>query len=277
MITITRYTEIAEEVLESLNETFDYIRYKCQDHNYVLFLAEADYKNEYRTNYQHHRLSPYIIDNRVDRYKDASRLNFFIDYLRAFYSWPLPIIKTEDTDFQITLEMMMYTHIWESKPFLRQLYRLAYLVTGKSYPWDVVVPEMSKHTFIRNDTRNVLASKNLKLASVISKGFHTSLRNAFAHSEYRFDDYHKCIHLDTYKGEPWDIDRISYNDWTERFAYSALLSYYLLDVMFQRRKSLVSDFGRNQFIRSHPITTRKFRALDIYYDEVQDNFSFDRL
>ncbi|WP_187311995.1 hypothetical protein [Hymenobacter sp. BT188] len=108
---------------------------------------------------------------------------------------------------------------------------------------------------------------------MISKGFHTSLRNAFAHSEYHFTN-HELIKLDTYKGEPWDIKEISYNDWTKRFVYSALLSYHFLKFREIKRKTLPQDFGEIEYLINHPITFTKSYNTKIYYDADYDRFSF---
>ncbi len=172
---------------------------------------------------------------------------------------------------------MIYTHIWESKPFLKQLYRMARLADKKSYDWSVNVPEMEKHKFIRFQIRDVIASKGLHVANIISAGFHTSLRNAFAHSEYEFNNTYRYIHLDTFKGDTtWDIENIAFDDWTKRFAYSALLSYHFLNIRHKKRTELIKDFGKDEFLIIHPINERSFRCIKIYYDEEHDNFSFYR-
>ena len=274
MITKTAFSQIDQEVIESLEEAFNYLKLYCVDHNYILFLADGEYKEEYKDS--HLKLNPFTIDNREDRYKDQSRVNFFIKFMKSFYSFPSHTNETDDNEFRLTMELMIYTHIWESKPFLKQLYRLASLADGNSYEWEVVVPEMNKHNYIREDIRNRLKAKRLKLASVISKGFHTSLRNAFAHSEYQFDEHNKFIHLDTYKGGLWDIQKISYNDWTKRFAYSALLSYHFLNIRAKKRKSLPQDFGKNEYLIIHPINPTRFRVSKIYYDTDWDSFGFHK-
>ena len=194
--------------------------------------------------------------------------------MKTFYSFPSSINQTDDNEFRLTMELMIYTHIWESKAFLKQLFRLASLVNGKSYQWEVVVPEMSKHSYIRNDIRSILEAKQLKLGNIIFKAFHTSLRNAFAHSEYQLDENNKLIHLDTYKGGTWDIQNISYDDWTKRFVYSALLSYHFLNVRARNRKSLPRDFGKSEYLIIHPINQTSFRATKIYYDNKLDSFRF---
>lgn len=272
MITRKEFALIDTEVKESLHEAFEYVKNNCVDHDYILFLADGEYQEKYKSSPL--RLNPYTIDNKEDKFKDESRQNFFIKFMQTFYSFPKSRPRTDDNEFRLTMELMIYTHIWESKPILKQLYRLASLTDGKSYHWSVEVPEMSKHEFIRENIRDVLKNKKLRLADVITKGFHTSLRNAFAHSEYQFDNHNNLIHLDTFKGAKWDIKNISFNDWTKRFAYTSLLSYHFFNERVFRRRSLVDDFGKDNFLIIHPITETKFRTRTIFYEPKWNIFSF---
>ena len=272
MISRKQFANIDREVKESLDEAFQFIRDVSNDHNYILFLADGEYKERYRNSRL--RLNPYTIDNREDRYKDESRQNFFIQFMQLFYSFPKRKAKTFDNEYRLTMEMMIYTHIWESKPFLKQLFRLTSLSNKQSYFWNVEVPEMGKHDFIRNEIRDGLKRNNLKLADVITKGFHTSLRNAFAHSEYQFDETNKKIYLDTYKGDAWDIRDITFDNWTTRFAYSALLSYHFFNEKVFKRRSLSNDFGTNEFLIIHPVSKTGFTARKIFYDSDGDYFRF---
>ncbi len=272
MITRKEFAKIDQEVKDSLHETFEHLRHNCIDHNYILFLADGEYQEYLKKS--HLKLNPYSIDNREDRYKDQSRQNFFIRFMQLFYSFPKGRPKTDDNEFRLTMELMIYTHIWESKPFLKQLFRLASLAKGDSYKWVVEVPEMSKHEFIREEIRDILKAKNLSLHDVITKGFHTSLRNAFAHSEFQIDNHNKLIHLHTYKGALWDLKSISFDDWTKRFAYSSLLSYHFFNERVRKRKDLINDFGSDRFLVIHPINETKFRARYIHYEPKWDRFSF---
>ncbi len=65
---------------------------------------------------------------------------------------------------------------------------------------------MSKHDFIRCHIRQIFKDLNFDIWKVIKEGFHTSLRNAFAHSEYSFDtmNNHNRINLYNYGGANWN-------------------------------------------------------------------------
>lgn len=272
MITKEDFNLIDSEVSQSIKEAFDFVKENSIDHDYILFLAEGEFRPELKN--ASLKFNSYGIDNHVDKYKDESRLKFFINFMRSYYSFGNIKTETTDEESNITIELMIYTHIWESKPFLKQLYRLASLASGKSYEWIVNVPDMSKHKFINEEIKNALHSKHLRLANTISKGYHSSLRNAFAHSEYYLDSRHNNIHLDTYKGGSWDISYLSYKDWTKKFLYAALLSYHFLNMKYQKRKSLPIDFGRKDFLIIHPSSQTKFKTLKIFYDDQLNIFSF---
>lgn len=271
MITFDDFEAINNEVSSAVNQAYDYLRDKTT--NYILFLANGEYHESLANS--HLNLNPYVIDSRDDRYKDEDRRDFFINFIRSYYSFPNKE-STDDDLNKIHLELMVYSHIWESKPFLRQLYRLAILINGKTYPWIVDVPNMSKHEFIRFQIRDTFKQRGLEISKIISNGFHTSLRNAFAHSEYHFNKSNKHIVLDTYKGNDlWDIRDISFNDWTKRFAYSMLLCHYVQNMFFERRAALPKDFGTNRFIIIHPKNSNVFRAAYLIYDHYFDTFNFE--
>src|SRR5690606_19576644 len=151
---------------------------------------------------------------------------------------------TRDSTISIGIELMIYSHIWESKPFLRQLKKLANLCESVEYDWSVSIPEMGKHDFIRNNIRDVFRNSNLDLHNVISNGFHTSLRNAFAHSDYYFQFENHIIYLTNSKGAAWEIDSISFNDWTKRFCYSFLMSYFFQN-KFENEKQKLGKLDYN--------------------------------
>lgn len=273
MITLTEFQQIDHEVQASVDQILDYIRDNCREHNYVLLLAECEYKSEFENTILN--LNPYVIDSFEDKRKENTRIDFLVEFLRIYYSFADQATKVDDNYYRLNLELMIYSHIWEAEPYLKKLYRLAELVSKDSYAWEVQVPEMSKHLFIRNDIKAVIKNKKLTLADIITKSFHTSLRNAFAHSQYSFNNYQKCIDLYTYKGDDsWDIKLISFDDWSKRFVYSFYLNYHLLNSLHLRRLSLTNDFAKDSFLIIHPINKTRFRVNRIWYDTYRDAFGF---
>jgi hypothetical protein len=225
MIQEVRFREIKEEVDDALEEAFDTARKKEKENNdFLLFLSNAEFIDKYEniTNF-----NPYVIDYRINKLRDQDRLKFLVEYLNEAYKFKEG--KTIDSKKSLNLELMIYTHIWESKPFLRLLKKLSLLCGGEEYDWKVEIPDFSKHKFIRN-IKTQFRSHKLKLAEVIERGYHSSLRNAFAHSEYIFDWNTPSFILSNYKGSDWEIQRLTFDEWTERFSYS-----FLLTLGFQNR------------------------------------------
>lgn len=275
MITKADFAEIDNEVKKCINDTLDNIKAKSPD-NYILLLADAEYKKEYDN--PQIKFSPYVIDNRIDYYNDESRLKFLSTFLNTHYTFRPPQTDVDNDEQRLHIELMVYTHIWESKPFLKKLYRLTHLDNLEQYCWDVNLPEMGKHDFIRNDIRKTLEQNSNPLSEVIKKGFHTSLRNAFAHSEYSFDTMNgnTRICLDNYKGENWELQEITFDDWSKRFVYSSLLSFYLFTLTHQRRTTLVQDLGSNTYAIKHPSKDGALKVVEIEYRPEHNGFNFKR-
>lgn len=275
MITRQEFAGIDKEIKEAIQTTLDNLKTNNAS-NYFVFLADGEYVQKYENTIQN--LNPFVIDNRMDRYKDETRLTFLSNFLSTFYSFPTAQQATDDNEQRIHMELMVYSHIWESKPFLKKLHRLAHINNGEEYNWKVAVPEMGKHDFIRNDIRATFDLTGNPLGQIIKNGFHTSLRNAFAHSDYSFDTMNgnKRIWLDNYNGENWELQDISFDNWSKRFVFSALLSYHLLSLTHINRTNLTVDFDTNKFRIRHPSKSGQINEINIVYTQEHDNFSFER-
>jgi hypothetical protein len=175
------------------------------------------------------------------------------------------------------MELMVYCHVWEATPFLKKLYRLAAVFDGKIFPWQVDVPLMGKHKFIREEIRDVFKKKGHPMEGVISNGFRSQIRNAFAHSEYAFDEKDAKIWFDNYdEKDNYTFENISYDEWSKRFAYSVWLAYYLVWVSHERRSRLVEDFGTDTFTIDHPAKDGTLHRAKILYRPEHDGFNFVR-
>jgi len=273
MITEKRYNEIYTEIECCINMSFDSIK-TISLSNYILILAFGEY---HALLLRKPVLSPYLIDYTIDRYTDQNRLKFLADFLNAYYSFR-DCEKINPDDYRIHLELMIYTHIWESKPFLKTLYRIAQTLSGVCYPWIVSVPDVRKHNFIRTDICQVMKKGDKNLSDIIGKGYHSSPRNAFAHSQYHFDleSGDDKIYLDNYKQKDWELKFLSFNDWNERFVYSALLSYHLYNALRLRRKNLLTELNSNVFEIERPSRDgRTINKVPIVYYKDRDEFAFE--
>lgn len=272
MITRTDFAAIESEVKNALDSTLQHIQATYPD-NYVLFLAEGEYQPAYASD----GYSPYVIDNRTDRYKDDTRLKFFTQFLQTFYDFRNGAKQTDDNEQRMHMELMVYCHVWEATPFLKKLFRLTSVFIGKSFPWQVDVPLMGKHKFIREEIRDVFKNQGHPMQQIMTNGFHSQIRNAFAHSEYSFDDNGKRIWFDNYdENDNYTSENISYDDWSKRFAYSVWLAYYLVWISHERRTRLIDDFGTDTFTIDYPSKTGAIKKVNIIYRSEHDGFSFAR-
>lgn len=266
MIRKEEFRKITLEVDNAIEKVFEFAKQNEKNENdYVLFLSNAELVEKYvGTN-----INPHVVDYRINGYRDEERLKFLVEYLNNAYSFHAE--NTMDSKTSITIELMIYTHIWESKPFLRQLKKLANICNSEDYDWSVEVPDSSKHTFIREQIRDIFGNKKLDIETVISKSYHSSLRNAFAHSEYVFDLNRPELILTNFKGNNWEIEKISYDDWTIRFCYSFLLSYSFQSKFETERQKLIN--GEPGYEVSLKETNGTDRDGIMKYDKERDAFT----
>lgn len=249
MITKSRYIRICNETKECVENILEGIKSKSES-NYILLLANGEY-NEIISGRSD--LNPNLIESTFDNLLDYDRLEFMTDFLQTFYSFD-GYDKVEDNSQRLHIKLMVYTHIWESQPFLKKMYRIAHSLKGDRYAWSVSVPRQSRQEFIRKEITLVLRREESCLSEIIKKGFHSSLRNAFAHSQYYFslDSDVKSIHLANFGGRSWELRDIGLDDWSVRFVYSALLTYHLYHSLKSRKENIVEEFNKSKFIIEWP-------------------------
>jgi hypothetical protein len=270
MISKTDFSSIYNEVDTALKESFaKAYQQSKKTGGFICFLADGNYHNQFEGT----KLNPNVIDYSLDIIRDKNRLEYLQEFLNDRYNFEKK--QTVDTSTSITNELMIYTHIWESKPFLRTLKRLADLSNYGNYQWSVEVPDNTKYTFIR-DFKEAFNDNNLLIGEIINKSFNSSLRNAFAHSEYTFEYQKNTIKCLNYKNESWAIDSLTYDEWTKRFCYSFLLSFQLHNIKQYFRKNIVDLYKTNEFEILLPLKDKTFSKEIIVYKEKNDLFSFKK-
>ena len=78
--------------------------------------------------------------------------------------------------------------------------------------------------------------------------------------------------LDNYGGASWELRKLSFDEMSKRFVYSTLLTYHLINTKYNRRKSLVQDFGKNRFAINLPNKPNQYFIL---YDKKRGYFNFE--
>lgn len=266
MIRIQEFRRIDVEVRNAINEAFRFAHNEEKDENdYYLYLCNATYVEEYKGT----TINPYVLDYRVDELMDQNRLEFLTRYLGSQYSFDR--FNTSDSNESLTIEMMLYSHIWESTNFLKQLTKLLDLCQSKEYNWKVVVPdaqnEQSKQKYIRETLRDGFTELSLKLGNIITSGYKSQLRNAFAHSDYSFALNDPEIHLHNYKPDGYQMRSISFDDWTKCFCYSFLLNYHFIKIFYKEKQEI--DSTLKVFLRNKDGEKKKG---EITYDKERNGF-----
>lgn len=244
--------------------------------DFLLFL-----ENGHNTSVIMDSYSDYVIGQGLKGIADWDRLNFL-----QFCHQQLPFERTynrlrrkDKKEYiyknSLHFDLMIYTHSWEAYPNLSRLKQMANMTNGEPYDWDIEVPDFTRHEFIRNEIRDVFQSKNLKLANIISRAYHSQLRNAFAHSDYSFfkTDF---IELKNYKGQSWELKEISYGQWDERFTLTILLFDLLFRNIFEFKKKL--GYIDPPFSWAVWVPEKRGRALKLkhlWYDKYYNRFLWD--
>lgn len=205
------------EIKIAVNEAFDYAKKNEKNKNdYILFLARSTYFTK-----ANEIFSPWRIDNSEQERIDRHRVDFLLQYLNEAY-----IFQTEnsvDSKFTLTLELMIYSHLWESKHNLSNFKKLADLCDSKPYDWNVKIPEDSKYKFVKDNIREVFKKQNLKIYKIFKDCYSSQLRNAFAHSLYHFSLNGHYLVFENYDSVKYLTKQLSFDDWTIIFLKSTLL------------------------------------------------------
>ncbi len=264
MITRAEYNKINSEVANAVKQVYDNIKRVNVD-NYILLLSNIKYIDS----------EGYMIDDRDDEFKDVNRLRFLEDFLNTYYNFPSNQLEVEDDNYRLNLELMIYSHIWESKPFLKSLSQASHILSSQEYSWNLKVPDYKKHEYISQKIKQLFKNCNSKISEIIEKSYHSSLRNAFAHSDYSISTINEIdiINLHNYSGKQWELKSISLYDWSRRFLYSALLTYHFYKTYRNRRTNIINDLGEDTYVIPVPIEKIEYKTLHIKYEPIFDDFS----
>lgn len=277
MITLTDFRTIDTNVKNAINTILDNIKNNSIS-NYVYFLAYGEYLKYLADGGK----NPHVIDYRRDIYQDETRLDFLTVFLNNYYAFnkgsisiPFKEVRIEDDATRINLELMIYSHTWESERFLKTMYRLGLLVNNISYSWKVTIPLMGKSEFIEKKIIKKIKANNNCLGNLIDKTYYSKLRNAFAHASYVLDPERKIIrvqHYDKMK-KSVQIEDITFDKWSEIFVHTFLLTYHLLNIVQEKRLSIITDLGTDLYNVRLPNMNHN---VNIRYTLKTDSFSFER-
>lgn len=220
MIRREEFIKLRHEVEEAVTEAFQFAKtHEKNPNDYILFLARSDYKETTDPDF-----NPWHYDNSLQEFVDRHRVDFLLTYLNQQYNFQT--VNSADSKFTLTLELMIYSHLWESKHNLANFKKLADLIDSKPYDWSVKVPEDSKYKFVKNNIRDVFERHNLKIFTIFKDCYKSQLRNAFSHSLYNFGLNGHNIVMENFNAKDYIIETMPFDEWTRIFLKSTLLQNY---------------------------------------------------
>ena len=213
--------EIVDEVELAIDEAINALAEK--DYNaFILFIGRADVMPLLKGSTG----TECVIDYQRDRYYDETREAFYIRYLNRNYRREGFDYSGESGIDDLSIEMMIYTHLWDSMYFLKSVYRIAQALSGHGYTWNPQIPEYGRYNFIHNEVIDPLADNGYMLGEILQKGYKSSIRNAFAHSLYTVDKKKREIYL---RPSSSPHEKLTFEEFQRCFLYSAILMNRLLN------------------------------------------------
>jgi len=174
--------QIKDEICDAIEELF----LTASQTNYIAFIlliARAEKQQGLKSKCG----TDYVTEYPLDIYFDETRTCYYINYLRKNYSKEGYHYQKESAIEDITTELTIYSHIWDSDYFMKSLYRFAAIIDGQGYLWDNFLPEKNIHEHFIKNVISVFKQRELKIGGILDKCYKSSIRNAFAHSRYFVD------------------------------------------------------------------------------------------
>lgn len=206
--------EIQDEVCKAIEEAFDEIC-KVDYIAFILFIGRAEIQRGLKA----HTGTDCVMEYMLDIYYDETRAEYYLDYLRRNYSRDGYKYEGNTGANDVTTELTIYSHLWESSYFMKSLYRIAAIIQGKGYLWENVLPKHDVHKHFHDNVIVPLKKKGLKLCSIIEKGYKSSIRNAFAHSLYTVDAKSRELYIRPKSG----YEKFTFEEFQKKFLYSVIL------------------------------------------------------
>ena len=114
MITKADFTAIEEEVFAAIKECFSIATAnQARLGEIMAFIARGNYNPMVPNGF-----NPNTIDQKEDLYKEVDTQGFLLNYIKDRYPLPKSTNRREVSERTI-IDLMTYTHIWESVPYLK--------------------------------------------------------------------------------------------------------------------------------------------------------------
>ena len=270
-MTLSEFKFYEQEVVDFVNNLLDKVKEKNFS-QYVLLLSRASYQVENENTY----LSPYVIQSYLEIMQDMSRQQFLHTYLNQYISLleEKVFMSDEIQEFNINIQLMIYSHVWESRRFLMNLKRISSILSGKGYKWRISFERTQKKSsnkkipinkgkMIQEKILEPLCSFDEKIGSFISGLYDSTIRNGYSHSLYQINMDEGNIRI--LKSETYSVEKeVNFFDWEITFFYSVLLSYHLTKSIMDRLNSFMEDYPE---IKQVTISWPSFKKPGNFYQK----------
>lgn len=177
-------------------------------------------------------ISNYMLDYMGDIYRDETRQKFYVTYLNRNYSKEgFCYTESENGFFDLNIEIMIFSQIWESTYFLKFLARIATIISGGGYKWKTEIPSQDLFGFIKNRIIVPLERKNFKLGSLLRDNYNSKIRNAFAHSQYNIDMNSQMITFTYLEHKKFITEEVSFEKFQSLFLHAIILDNFSLGII----------------------------------------------
>lgn len=197
--------------------------------------------------------SRYVMDCAMDVYHDETRQQFYLNYLNANYNKGVLNYTEKDGLDKLYVEMMIYSHLWDSQRFLKDIYRISTMIAGKPYDWELDLEDGLSYKVMKDEVITPLKEKGLKLGEIIDSCYSSHIRNSFAHSLFDIDIQSRKIHLRSKHIKNNEDAILTFDTFQDKFLHSIFLCYCL---------TIIIDTYRLEAAKANTAITDAYLAPD---------------
>ncbi|MBK9329911.1 MAG: hypothetical protein IPM95_11560 [Sphingobacteriales bacterium] len=252
--------KINELVKTAVNDIFQLARNNAKDNDFILFLSQCSYRKLSITA----KNKSYLLSDQIDFLYNRDKIDLRHTYLQNF-----ELVNTEEENnikkVLIDIELMIYTHLWESDFHIKFLKQLTNLIRKKEFDWINKVG-YNRQKYCRDEIIDRLKKESNNIKEVFDIIYNSQFRDAFAHSQYRI--LNEEIEFLNYEGKSYQKETILISDWKLIFLTTNVFFDMILERFeYNQEQTLGNEFqicypdGIKQTIKYCELTGR-FRPIN---------------